>query len=75
MRVLIIGCGYVGTPLAAELLRLGHEVSALTRSAERAPALQAGGIQPLVADITRPEDLARPARPGPADLASPRPPE
>jgi nucleoside-diphosphate-sugar epimerase len=59
MRVLIIGCGYVGTPLAAELLRLGHEVSALTRSAERAPALQAGGIQPLVADITRPEDLAR----------------
>jgi len=26
MRVLIVGCGYVGVPLGAELVRLGHEV-------------------------------------------------
>ena len=25
MRVLIIGCGYVGLPLGAELVRLGHD--------------------------------------------------
>src|SRR5689334_5054664 len=29
MRVLIVGCGYVGLPLGAELARLGHEVYGL----------------------------------------------
>jgi nucleoside-diphosphate-sugar epimerase len=58
MRVLIIGCGYVGLPLGAELVRLGHEVFGLNRSPDRAPELRARGIQPLVGDITRPETLA-----------------
>lgn len=26
MKCLIVGCGYVGLPLGAELVRLGHEV-------------------------------------------------
>ncbi|HWD19457.1 MAG TPA: SDR family oxidoreductase [Verrucomicrobiae bacterium] len=33
MRVLIIGCGYVGRPLGLELARLGHEVFGLRRTA------------------------------------------
>jgi nucleoside-diphosphate-sugar epimerase len=57
MRVLIVGCGYVGLPLGRELVRLGHEVFGLRRSA---PAeLRAAGIKPLIADITRPETLAK----------------
>lgn len=32
MRVLIIGCGYVGLPLGVELTRHGHEVFGLRRS-------------------------------------------
>jgi nucleoside-diphosphate-sugar epimerase len=63
MRVLIIGCGYVGIPLGAELVRLGHEVFGLRRTADA--SLAAAGIKPLAADITRPADLAR--LPGPFD--------
>jgi len=54
---LIIGCGYVGSPLGTELARLGHEVFGLTRSGETSATLQANGIQPLVADITCRSDL------------------
>ena len=59
MRVLIVGCGYVGLPLGAELVRRGHEVSGLRRSALAEAELKAAGITPLHADITRPETLAR----------------
>ena len=57
MRVLIVGCGYVGSALGTELLRLGHEVFGVRRSAESAAALAGTGIKPVVADITRREDL------------------
>lgn len=59
MRVLIVGCGYVGFPLATELARLGHEVSGLRRSASADDALKAAGITPLQADISKPETLAK----------------
>ena len=59
MRVLIVGCGYVGLPLVAELVRRGHEVSGLRRSALAEAGLKAAGVTPLHADITRPETLAR----------------
>ena len=36
MRCLIVGCGYVGLPLGAELVRQGHEVFGLRRSAAAA---------------------------------------
>ena len=32
MRILILGCGYVGTPLAQKLAELGHEIHAARRS-------------------------------------------
>ena len=65
MRVLIVGCGYVGLPLGIELAKLGHEVFGLRRSAEGAAELTAVGIKPLTGDITQPADLAK--LPGPFD--------
>ncbi|HKI71609.1 MAG TPA: NAD-dependent epimerase/dehydratase family protein, partial [Verrucomicrobiae bacterium] len=63
MRVLIVGCGYVGLPLGAELVKQGHEVIGVRRTQDAEAELEAAGIQPLVADITQPEDLAKlPAR-------------
>lgn len=59
MRVLIIGCGYVGLPLGAELVRCGHEVLGLRRSGSAHGELEASGVMPLAADITKPADLAR----------------
>jgi len=55
MRVLIVGCGYVGLPLGVELVKQGHVVFGLRRSAVE--ELQAAGITPLLADITRAESL------------------
>jgi nucleoside-diphosphate-sugar epimerase len=55
MRVLIVGCGYVGLPLGVELVRQGHDVFGLRRSAPG--ELRTAGITPLIADITRPETL------------------
>jgi len=58
MRVLIVGCGYVGVPLGAELIRLGHEVFGLRRNPAAKNELKAAGIEPLIGDVTRPETLA-----------------
>ncbi|HEX3889824.1 MAG TPA: SDR family oxidoreductase [Verrucomicrobiae bacterium] len=59
MRVLIVGCGYVGVPLGAELVRLGHEVFGLRRNPSAENELKAAGIQPLFADVTKPEELKK----------------
>jgi nucleoside-diphosphate-sugar epimerase len=59
MRVLIVGCGYVGLPLGAELVRLGHEVCGLRRNAAAENELKAAGIQPLFADVTQRETLTK----------------
>lgn len=58
MRVLIVGVGYVGLPLGAELVRRGHEVCGLRRSTAGDAEMKAAGIAPLHADITRAETLA-----------------
>ncbi|HEX7859072.1 MAG TPA: SDR family oxidoreductase [Verrucomicrobiae bacterium] len=58
MRVLIIGCGYVGLPLGHRLTTLGHAVSGLRRSTGSDAQLRASGIQPIHADITDPASLA-----------------
>ena len=59
MRVLIVGCGYVGLPLGTALARSGHAVFGLRRSRLAEAALAAAGIEPLHADITQPATLAR----------------
>lgn len=46
-RVLIAGCGYVGTHLASRLIRAGHEVWGMRRHAEKLPH----EIHPVGADV------------------------
>ena len=65
MRVLIVGCGYVGLPLGAELVKQGHEVFGLRRTNAAETKLSARGIKPLMADITRRSELQQ--LPGPFD--------
>jgi len=65
VRVLIIGCGYVGVPLGAELVKHGHEVVGVRRSTGHDEELKTAGIQPLAVDITKPEEIAK--LPGPFD--------
>lgn len=57
MRALVIGCGYVGTPLAQRLLALGHEVWGIRRTPESCASLTALGIKPFAADISQPGAL------------------
>lgn len=65
MRVLIVGCGYVGLPLGAELARQGHEVFGMRRSNTAEAELRAAHINPVIADVTKPATLAN--LPGPFD--------
>lgn len=58
MQTLIVGCGYLGLRVARLWREGGHRVSAVTRSAERAAALRAEGLTPIVADVMRPETLS-----------------
>lgn len=58
MRVLIIGCGYIGLPLGANLARQGHEVCGIRRTPMADAELIASGVTPLCADITKPQTLA-----------------
>ena len=52
-RVLIAGCGDVGTALGLRLVAQGHRVWGLRRDASRLPAAIAG----LAGDLARPSDL------------------
>src|SRR5262245_33008380 len=65
MRVLIVGCGYVGLAIGKELFQQGHEVFGLRRSTALQDELKAVGIKPLITDITVAADLAK--LPGPFD--------
>ena len=52
MTILIIGCGYVGLPLGQLLMRRGHSVYGLRRSADADAEMVNCGITPVQADIT-----------------------
>jgi nucleoside-diphosphate-sugar epimerase len=52
-RVLIAGCGYVGSVLAQNLVAEDHEVWGLRRRPSALPA----GVQPLTADLGAPQTL------------------
>lgn len=55
MRVLVAGCGYVGTELGLRLAADGHEVWGLRRAPGELPA----PIRPVTADLTIPATLDR----------------
>ena len=50
-RLVIFGCGYVGTALARVAVAAGAQVTALTRNRERAAALAGDGVNAVVADL------------------------
>jgi nucleoside-diphosphate-sugar epimerase len=52
MRVFLAGAtGVIGYPLVPQLLKAGHEVTAMTRSVLRAAQLEAVGAHPVVCDV------------------------
>src|SRR5437879_12811845 len=59
VRVLIIGCGYVGLPLGAELVRQGHQVDGIRRTPVSERILRDAEIKPRVLDITQSTELAQ----------------
>ena len=59
MRVLIIGCGYVGEALGQRLIALGHDVTGIRRSSEHNDRRAKLGIRPLNLDITQEGEFAK----------------
>jgi nucleoside-diphosphate-sugar epimerase len=53
---LVVGCGYLGTRVAKRWLADGDQVFGITRSQERADALAAIGLTPIVHDVTAQAD-------------------
>ena len=51
MRILILGCGYVGQPLAKELMKLAYEVHA------RRSSLRIEGAKTHQVDVTQPDSF------------------
>jgi len=57
MRIFVLGgTGSIGVPLVRCLVRRGHHVMGLARSAPSADRLRASGAEPVSGDITNPED-------------------
>lgn len=67
MNILIAGgTGYIGSTIAEDLAKCGHQVTALARgirfgttTAERARELEAVGVRIVSADLSKPGDLAQ----------------
>jgi nucleoside-diphosphate-sugar epimerase len=61
MRVLIVGCGYVGSAVGRSLVKDGHDVIAVRRtpSAEIEVEPGSGRLTSLVADVTDADQLSR----------------
>jgi nucleoside-diphosphate-sugar epimerase len=58
-RVAILGCGYVGLRLGYRLTAAGHDVVGVRRSASAMNAIARAGMEPVAADVTDPDSLAR----------------
>ncbi|SDO94561.1 Nucleoside-diphosphate-sugar epimerase [Afipia sp. GAS231] len=63
MKVFCTGAsGYIGGSVAAHLVAAGHQVTGLVRSQEKADAVRARGIQPLLGTLDDAECLMQAAR-------------
>lgn len=54
----ILGCGWLGLPLAKSLVQAGHQVKGSTTHVEKADRLKEKGIKPYIIDLTSPSALA-----------------
>lgn len=54
-RILILGCGYVGTAVAEAARVRGWDVTALTRNVEKARTLTAQGLRVVTGDLATPD--------------------
>ncbi len=63
MRIFLTGAtGYIGGSLAERLVRDGHDVIGLARSAEKAAALRERGVEPVIGTLDDAPTLAAAAR-------------
>ena len=61
MRIGIIGCGWLGLPLATALIERGHHVIGTSTTATKLPQLQRAGIEAFLLDLNTalPDSLLR----------------
>ncbi len=59
MRVLILGCGYLGVRLGRLLVQRGHQVVGMRRRTNWAADLVREGIEPVAGDVTDAVTLGR----------------
>jgi nucleoside-diphosphate-sugar epimerase len=59
MDVVILGCGYVGLALGRQLRANDHDVVGVRRSDTGLDAVADAGLEPVRADVTEPDSLAR----------------
>jgi nucleoside-diphosphate-sugar epimerase len=52
MRVVVLGCGYVGIELGRQLVDRGHDVVGVRRSADGVNAIERAGFEGAQADVT-----------------------
>lgn len=57
-KIAILGCGWLGLPIAASLAADGHSVKGSTRTTDKAAALQAMGIRHYAIDLDPEADAA-----------------
>jgi nucleoside-diphosphate-sugar epimerase len=63
MKIFCTGAaGYIGGSVAANLIAAGHQVTGLVRSAQKADAVRARGIEPLLGTLDDAEILVRAAQ-------------
>jgi nucleoside-diphosphate-sugar epimerase len=60
MTTLIVGCGYLGIRVAAELLKRGERVLGTSRRARRAEEFGVSGIETIVLDVFQPDPVEIP---------------
>lgn len=61
MRISVLGCGWLGLPLAARLAAAGHTVCGSTTSPDKLPRLEAAGLLPFLIDLDNPDTARLPA--------------
>jgi uncharacterized protein YbjT (DUF2867 family) len=63
MKIFCTGAsGYIGGSVAAHLIAAGHQVTGLVRSAEKADAVRARGIEPVLGTLDDADVLSQAAR-------------